>query len=356
LKVLAVVPTLGRDVDRLNRAIQSLRAHSGACESQILVVNNSGLPSIAGLDDVDHVYSPGVNLGYVGALEAARRRFPCEFLWSIQDDMTLANDVLAALLAAMSRSDRLGVMSPVLVRSGVVPARTRAGVFTNPERTRWENHPPVDTPPAQLPADVEYSFVSGSGALFRSEALADIGGFDLDLYPLMHVDVDVCARLIANGWEIRLDPQAHIDHQIQGSTPGILGRTLDRRNRPVVEARLEGRGPCDAHGFDPVDPDVLLSVARRASFLFLDVSREAEDRLEEINSALTEARQRVESLAAQLNDCLAEREHLIEQRDWWHGQFRRLRQRRSVRWVLAVVGVVSELRTWSVRGSPEANS
>ncbi len=293
MKVLAVIPTLAHDTERLNESIESLRTHSGHHPFQILVINNSGRPLIDGLAPVDYVVSPGINLGYVGALELARRTHHSDFLWSIQDDMTLQNGVLDVLLSEMEKSPRLAVCSPVLVSNGLVPARSRAGVFTNPERTRWENHPVEDTKPADFSSDVDYSFVAGSGALFRNTALEDIDGFNLDLYPLMHVDVDVCARFLSKGWKIALAPEAHINHEIQGSTPRVLGIAMDKRNRSIVEQRLEG-GQAETVGvFDPIDTDIVFAVARRASFLLLEVSREA-------TAQLTDAVSRMNELESQI--------------------------------------------------------
>lgn len=295
MKVLAVISTLAQDTVRLNESIESLKSHSGSHPFEILVVNNSGRSLIDSLTPVDFVINPGVNLGYVGGLEVARRSIQSDFLWSIQDDMTLQNGVLDILVSQMEKAPRLAVCSPVLLRDGLVPARTRAGVFTNPERTRWENHPVEDTKPADFSSDIDYSFVAGSGALFRNTALRDIGGFSLDLYPLMHVDVDVCARFLSRGWEIALAPEAHINHQIQGSTPRVLAATLDRENRVIVEQWLEGRSPEDVCLFDAIDPDIVFAVARRASSLFLEVSREADTKLKDAGSHVT-------AMQSQLND------------------------------------------------------
>ena len=316
MKILAVIPTLARDVDRLNDTIRSLRAHAVARRFEILVVNNSGGTEISGLAPVDYVFSPGINLGYVGAFELARRSYSCDFRWSIQDDMTLDNDVLDVLVTARSTSSCLAVASPILVRNGIVPARTRAGIFTNPQQTRWENYPPVDTPPAELAVDVDFSFVSGSGALFRSTALADIKGFNLDLYPLMHVDVDVCAKLLGRGWQIALEPQARIQHQIQGSTPRLLGQTLYNLNTPIVEQHLEGRTAERCVGFDPVDASLLFDVARRASFLFLEVSREAESHLREAQSQREETESHLHEVQLRLDRAESYVVELHESRSW----------------------------------------
>jgi GT2 family glycosyltransferase len=313
LKVLAVISTLAQDTVRLNESIESLKSHSGHHAFEILVVNNSGQAHIDGLAPIDYVVSPGINLGYVGALELARRTHQSDFLWSIQDDMTLQNGVLDILLSEMEKSPRLAVCSPVLVRNGQVPARTRAGVFTNAERTRWENHPVVDTKIEDFPSDVDYSFVSGSGALFRNAALEDVGGFNLDLYPLMHVDVDVCARFLSNGWKIALAPEAHINHQIQGSTPRVLGEVLDRRNKPIVEQRLAGEQPEHVGLFDSIDNDIMSAVARRASFLFLEVSREANIRLDDAGSQVSALQSQLNEAHSQLHGVLSRLEEVESQ-------------------------------------------
>lgn len=306
MKILAVISTLAKDVERLNEAIESLNANSSSHEFEILVVNNSEQFEIAGLSPVDHIISPGINLGYVGGLELARRTFDSDFLWSIQDDMTVDNDVLGLLLSEMEKSPRLAVCSPVLVRSGLVPARTRAGIFTNAQETRWENYPIADLPADEIPNDVKYSFVSGSGALFRNSALEEIGGFNLDLYPLMHVDVDVCARFISMGWQISLVTEAHIRHRIQGSTPGILAKALDRRNRSVVEQQLEGSPKDDYLQSDQIDPGIIFAVARRASFLFLEVSREANSQLEAKEGRISELESQLRGAQRGLQETLAE--------------------------------------------------
>lgn len=323
MKVLAVISTLARDTVRLNESIESLRSHSGRHSFEILVVNNSGHAHIDGLAPVDYAISSGINLGYVGAIELARRMYQSDFLWSIQDDMTLQNGVLDILVSEMEKEPRLAVCSPVLVRNGVVPARTRAGVFTNPEQTRWTNHPIEDTKPADFPSDIAYSFVSGSGALFRNAALEDIGGFNLDLYPLVHVDVDVCARFLSRGWQIALAPEAHISHQVHGSTPKVLGATLNKINRAIVEGQLEGGHAESVGPFDPVDPEILFAVARRASFLFLEVSREATTQLKDAGSL-------VNALQLQMNDTESQLLEVAPRREKAESQIQEIK--RSTSW------------------------
>ncbi|MEN9792785.1 MAG: hypothetical protein RL330_863 [Actinomycetota bacterium] len=296
--VVAVVPTLARDIRRLEASLSSVREHTRHPGLTVVVVNNSGEPLAQPLPHADRVVTPGLNLGYVGSLEYVRRAFPADFLWSVQDDMTLSNDVLAHLLAAVQADPLLAAASPILVRDGVVPRHTRAGIFADDTRTRWTNYPFEDTAPEDIDTDLDWCFVSGSGALYRSTALEDIGGFDLDLYPLTNVDVDVSLRLVRGRHRLALVPTARITHEVRGSTTKMLAHVLYRRHTPLVHAKLE-RDFADLPPLPvpepPVPEDIRDAIARRASHLFIEVAREADSRIIALNAQIADLRsQRLE--------------------------------------------------------------
>jgi GT2 family glycosyltransferase len=291
--VVAVVPTLGHDLSRLDAAIASVHEHTRHPRLTIVVVNNSAEPLPHPLPGVDVVVTPGMNLGYVGSLEYVRRSFLADYLWPVQDDLTLENDVLGILLDRLNRDTRLAVASPVLVRDGVVPKHSRAGIFADPERTRWTNYPFEDTPVGEIDATRDWCFVSGSGALYRASALEEVGGYDLDLYPLTNVDVDVSLRLRQRGHTLALVPEARISHEVRGSTPKLLANVLYRRHTPLVQAKLE-RGFADLPmlpaSVPPVPEEIRDAVARRASHLFIEVAREADARIVSLNAQIAELR------------------------------------------------------------------
>lgn len=291
--VVAVVPTLARDVTRLRTALASLREHTRHPRLSVVVVNNSGHSLDQPLPDADRVVTPGLNLGYVGSLEYVRRGFPSDFLWSVQDDMTLQNDVLAHLLDTLRGDPRLAVASPVLVRDGIVPKHTRAGIFADATRTSWTNYPFEDTPVGDIDTSLDWCFVSGSGALLRSAALDQIGGYDLDLYPLTNVDVDVSLRLIRQGHRLALVPAARICHEVRGSTTKMLAHVLYRRHTPLVQDKLrrDFADLAEPPAPDPaVPPDIRDAVARRASHLFIEVAQEADARIVALNAQIAELR------------------------------------------------------------------
>jgi GT2 family glycosyltransferase len=290
-RVTALIPTLGRDLGRLANAVQSVRAHTDSKLFELVVVNNSSGEYAGSMDGVDKVLNPGLNLGYVGALEWVRRMTSAEYLWVLQDDLTLTNDVLGELLSLIESDHSLAVVSPLLVRQGLVPRMTRGGIFTNPERTEWRNIPALDTPIADWSLDQELSFVAGSGALFRSEYLAIVGGFDVDLFPLMHVDVDVCARLIREGYRVALCKDALIAHEVQGSTPSILRGLLDEVNAIIVRRKLGSPEQLASFSPTPVDHDIVTKVAEKASILLVELAMRANAQNRELTAKIQELRQ-----------------------------------------------------------------
>ncbi len=299
---MAVVPTLARDIPRLEATLASVREHTRHPGLTVVVVNNSGEPLGDPLPDADRVVTPGLNLGYVGSLEYVRRGFPADFLWSVQDDMTLSNDVLAHLLATLHADPRVATASPILVRDGVVPRHTRAGIFADDARTRWTNYPFEDMAPDDIDTSIDWCFVSGSGALYRSTALEEIGGWDLDLYPVTNVDVDISLRLIRRGHRLALIPEARIEHEVRGSTTPLLSHVLYRRHTPLVQAKL-ARGFAELPTLPPPEPpvpdDIRDAVARRASHLFIDVAAEADTRLRDLRTQVADLRRENEALRRQ---------------------------------------------------------
>ena len=305
MRVIAVIPTLGKNISRLNNAIASLRKQTMATDLEVVVVLNSSEELHANILGADRIVYPGLNLGYVGAIEWVRQTSQTEFLWVIQDDMTLLNDVLRFLMLNMDKDENLAVISPLLVRNGVVPARTRGGVFLDSTRTTWENVPHVDTRIHEWVPIPDLSFVSGSGALFRSTALEAVGGFDVSLFPLMHVDVDVSFRLLQAGYRIDLCHEAHIEHEIQGSTPRTLATLLDELNREIVTKKMINRDEAQFSIDSTVSPKIIGQIASKSSDLMIHVSQAAD--------ALRAER---DALRAERDALRAERDSIISSNSW----------------------------------------
>jgi GT2 family glycosyltransferase len=315
-KVVAVIPTLGNNESRLTALIDSIKKYSGAYNLKIVLVDNSADGILSKLASVDEVIWTGINLGWVGSIEYVRRSQEFDYLWTVQDDMTLLNDVLGILLNEFSENSSLGVASPVLVRDGLIPAKTRGGIFVNEEKLEWVNIPEVGIEPEFFETDVELCFVSGSGALWSRQALEEISGFDLDLYPLMHVDVDACFRLRASNWKLKLLPTAHISHEIGGSTPSILGVTLLPINEKIIKDKLLNSKNTNLRYGNELDHDFLFSIAKKSSFLFLSTSNHAKSVLRDLDSQMVELHQQIAELHQQVNNSEVNLQNVYNSRTW----------------------------------------
>ena len=289
-QIVITIATMGGDIPRLTRAAESVRAYTGPHQIETVIVDNSQHGFEYERSPGQQIIRPGLNLGYVGALEYVRRHFPHDYFVCGQDDMVFKVGCLETLVARLEANPQWGAVSPVLVRDGVIPARTRGGVYVDEAHTTWKHFPFSDTPPGEFDIHAPLAYVSSAGCVFRGEAINQVGGFNLGLYPLLYVDVDVCAKLQSAGWQISLEPSAHISHTINGSTPRILGEVVAVQNRAIAEgggANPDGKKIAPDPNV-PVDEDILWEVAKRSSYLFLDVAAAAHRRIDELErSSLT---------------------------------------------------------------------
>jgi GT2 family glycosyltransferase len=286
---------------RLASAVRSIRNFTTHKNIYVLVIDNSQEANLKIWEGVDEIFAPGVNLGWVGSLEYVRRKYDFDYLWSFQDDMTILNDVLSFLVTDLSNDKTLGVSSPVLLRNGLIPAKTRGGKFTDLSKTSWENIPEVDISPNQFTQNPDLCFVASSGALWRKSSLDNISGFNLSLYPLMHVDVDTCLRLISKDWNLRINQYAHVHHEINGSTKKILSYTLEHLNRQIVQKNLLSQSPEIATVTSTLDADFLFEITRKSTYLFLELADVASRRIKQLENNNTILRIEFEKLKASLS-------------------------------------------------------
>jgi GT2 family glycosyltransferase len=279
-EVLAVIPTLGKDMPRLEAVIRSVREHSVKDSCHLVIVDNSKGGDLKELEGADEVLRYGLNLGWVGSLEVVRRKYNFKYLWAIQDDVLLQNDVLENLKTDLDQNPTRGVASPVVVKNGIVPSRSLGCVIEEAETLKLSCFPKVPTSIVDLEIPSDLCCVFACGALWRASALLSIGGFSLNLFPVWNVDVDTCLRLIGSGWSLNIVVEAHVDHQSRGSQNTILTNVLKSINKEILISNVSGArssygGPADSD----IDHQILLEIAAKSTHLVLEVSETASKRL-----------------------------------------------------------------------------
>lgn len=307
--VIAIVPTLGGNDDRLSRCLQSLVGQRTQLRLSIVCVVNGGDPS-AVLPPLTAVLRPGLNLGWGGALSFARSLVDADFLWLVQDDMTVSTDCLSVLWDALAADSRLGSVSPVTVDDeGNVPASSVGGVLARePDIRLIEWLPPASVPPDQIAGLDRLDYVASRGTLVRTAAWDSVGGLDPQFYPVTWSDVDFCTALRAAGWRFGLVTGAVARHEHRGSTPSAYGQFLFGRNNDRFAkkwgAELGAAAP--RAPLDPAIPRPLLE----------DVARAAAGALSDLSVAYGEAIAEADELRARLGRATRETDELRHSHSW----------------------------------------
>ncbi len=218
--------------------LDALRRPGASPSGTELVVVANGTPRdqldrLAGHEDVVLVVNRE-NLGFPAGCNQAASVARAHFLVFLNDDSTVADGCLAALLRAASDDPAIGavgacILSPdgrlqeagsVLWRDGSA-AHVGEGLSAVPGAY---GHP----------RDVDYA--SANGLLVTRSAWDAVGGFDERYFPAYFEDVDLCLALAARGFRIRYEPEARVVHRGSQSTTSLYREFLLTRNqRQLVE-------------------------------------------------------------------------------------------------------------------------
>ena len=214
--VSAVIITRNRK-EALSRVLDRLLEQP---VGEILVVDNGSSDGTAehvrGYGDPVRLLEPGENLG-LGGRNLAAGEAAGELLLMLDDDCFPLPGSVEALAEAFGANPSLGVAGG-FVRDvdsdGNVIRQTELGTFDWWLRAGRKGERRAEGWPA-------FSFPEGA-CMIRRQAYLEAGGFFAP-YFLASSEVDLGARLQANGWEVRYFPQAAFDHMKAELRAPVLG-------------------------------------------------------------------------------------------------------------------------------------
>jgi GT2 family glycosyltransferase len=215
----SVIVVASQDGPRLRRCLELLAELPDECEFEtIAVVNGPAEPA-----DGVHLLASPVNLGLAGALNAAREIAVGEFLVSVHDDVEPRAGWLDALVGAAIEEPDAGVIGGLVLNlDGTVQG---AGWDILPNGT---NHPAGAT--ERRPVD----YVQSCSMLVRSAIWDLIGGADERIYPVYHVDLDLCMAARARGARVLLEPASVLAHARGASSGRKFAAWVAERNRRFI--------------------------------------------------------------------------------------------------------------------------
>lgn len=222
---LSVVVVHHRGIDHLREALTALDAAARRVRAEILLVDNTGGASLAGIAAAHpgvRIVPAGGNVGFAAGCRLGVEAATAPSVAFVNDDAVVDEGALEALLAALSAApdDVSAVAGRLLDRSG------ERNDFSDGFMT-FDGHafqadfgrPAAEMPPAR--AGEERLFACGGLMAVRREAFRDSGGFDDDYFAYLE-DVDFGWRQWIFGRRITAAPEAVARHR-GGATGEALG-------------------------------------------------------------------------------------------------------------------------------------
>lgn len=164
-----------------------------------------------------------VNLGFGAACNQGRELLGSEpsHLLFLNPDAVITAESLGLLLSALITTPRFGLVAPRLFKQGdpITSAGTCATFATECRRAvlpAIARHLPDRRYSPDHSKSGEVGYVEGACMLFRAAAFDAIGGFDPAFF-LFYEELDVAARLRAEGWAVGLVAEARAEHRVASS-------------------------------------------------------------------------------------------------------------------------------------------
>jgi GT2 family glycosyltransferase len=167
------------------------------------------------------------NLG-IAARNVAAREARSDLILMLDDDSYPQEGAVAALRSAFARLPRLGVAGGRVVDVDARGQRFREGREVGSFDWFFRPAGGSDHPPDGFPA----SFFPEGCCMVRRQAFLEVGGW-FEPFFFAEVELELTARMIDAGWDVRYFPQAAFDHRRDpaGRTSPALKRMLRFRVR-----------------------------------------------------------------------------------------------------------------------------
>jgi GT2 family glycosyltransferase len=251
-KVSIIIPT--RDnLHLLIKCITSIERHNAGVEYEIIVVDNGsknieikkflegkGITRI--FADIEFNFSKLCNLG--------AEHSKSDFLLFLNDDTEVIQDNWLRNLTGLASLEGVGAVGPMLI----YPENKRiqhAGILnliSGPSHSYWNRSP--EEPGYFLRLHLDYNMIAVTGAclMISREIFRKIGSFHEE-FPIGYNDVEMCLRLLENGYYNVFTPSTKLLHH-ESVTRGLDIGEIKQKRLTKERAQLFKLHPA-YKGFDP---------------------------------------------------------------------------------------------------------
>jgi GT2 family glycosyltransferase len=193
---------------------------------RVIVVDNGSTDDSVAIIAANYpevtILETGENLGYTGGnnrgIEYALKD-GCDYVWLLNDDVTVAPDSLSALISVAVAEPKAGLLGPkVYMREDPQRVLSAGGEFCDNWHPRHRGIGELDQ--GQFDRMVEVDYLSGCALLVSRRLIERAGGLDNDFFAY-HEDIEWCYRGRQAGFQVLFVPQARVWH------PDTLRRDAD---------------------------------------------------------------------------------------------------------------------------------
>jgi GT2 family glycosyltransferase len=209
--------------DLLRRALDALLQACDPARDEVFVVDNGSQDGSA--DAVAHNY-PTLNLirnpcnnGFARANNQAIARAGGEFIMLLNNDAFLAADALDRFEAVFRAHPRCAVAAGQLFDGDGQPLRSAGRIPTALDELGLGSLRRTPRVPA-IHDLTEVESVVGACMAVRATAIRDAGSLDNDFF-FYFEETEWCHRLRRHGWQVLVEPAAHVTHLKGISTRGL---------------------------------------------------------------------------------------------------------------------------------------
>lgn len=192
---------------------------------RVIVVDDGSQPPIGALAGADVVRIER-NAGPAAARNAGLAEAATPFVAFVDVDVTVHAGWLEPLLAHFG-DERVGLVAPRIVSR---PTNDAIGRY---ERRRS----PLDLgdAPARVAAGTRVSYVPAAALVVRTDAIRELGGFDVTMR--FGEDVDAVWRMVDRGWQCRYEPAVRVEHEPRRSWGALIWQRIGYGSSAAALAR-----------------------------------------------------------------------------------------------------------------------
>jgi GT2 family glycosyltransferase len=228
--------------DELENCLRSILENTDGCKLEIIVTDNastdgsvalleSAFPSVA-------IERSSENVGFSRASNCSWRRARGELVLFLNSDTIVPRGAIVTMVAHMKARPEIGALGPRLCNAeGAL--EMSFGTMLSLAAEAWQKllnagyrngaGPLKGFVEARLARERDVDWVSGACLMTRRALLETIGGFDESFF-LYSEDVDLCARIRAQGKKIVFTPDVEVTH--------LRGRSTSKLpNKAFVESQ-----------------------------------------------------------------------------------------------------------------------